>query len=608
MNDSFALRASRLSVARPRPQLLRERWSTLDGTWRFAHDDAEVGEREGWYGSAHRLDGSITVPYPPESPASGVGDARFHDVVWYQRDVSWQAVLEAGFHPSRPRIHLHFGAVDYRSRVWVNGKLVGSHEGGHTPFSFDITDAIVEGIAQHITVRAEDRADDVEQPRGKQDWLEEPHVIWYHRTTGIWQTVWLEATPEVFVEQVHFTPQLSRGTVEYELRLNRPPAPGTSCRIELVHGEETIAELSTQLVSQRHTGTITVPRLQNGQDREGILWSPASPQLVDATVIVENDGHPIDTVYSYLGLRTVSIRDGQLLLNDLPCYLRSVLSQGFWPQSHLAAPHPDALREEVELILALGFNSARVHQKIEDPRFLYWADRQGLLLWAEAPAAYRFSSTAVERLTHEWLAALDRDRSHPSIVTWVPLNESWGIQDVAHDPAQRAFARALVQLTRAIDPSRPVISNDGWEHLESDIFSVHDYDHDPATVRARYRGPDDLAALRNGIGPAGRAMVLTDSLREDAPFMLTEFGGIELRAGRGNGAGDSWGYSSANTVEQFEKQLRDLYDALRSSTVLVGTCYTQLTDTMQEANGLLTEDRKPKLPLAVIRAIVTGTN
>lgn len=608
MNDSSPLRASRLDVARPRPQLLRDRWSTLDGTWRFAHDDDECGEREGWYQVSHRLDRSITVPYPPESPASGVGDDRFHNVVWYQRDVPWEAVLEAGFHPSRPRIHLRFGAVDYRSRVWVNGKLVGRHEGGHTPFGFDVTDAIVEGDAQQITVRAEDRADDVEQPRGKQDWHEDPHVIWYHRTTGIWQTVWLEATPEVFVEQVHFTPEVSHGTVEYELSLSRPPAPGTHCRIELVHGEEIIAEVSTRVLSQRHTGTITVPRLLNGQDREGILWSPDSPQLVDATVTIETDGRKVDTVYSYLGLRTVSIRDGHFLLNDFPCYLRSVLSQGFWPQSHLAAPTADALREEVELIRAMGFNSARVHQKIEDPRFLYWADRQGLLLWAEAPAAYRFSSTAVERLTREWLAALDRDRSHPSIVTWVPLNESWGIQDVAHDPAQRAFARALVQLTRAIDPSRPVISNDGWEHLESDIFSVHDYDHDPETVRARYRGPEALAALRTGIGPAGRTMVLTDSLREDAPLMLTEFGGIELRANRENATDDSWGYSTANTVEQFEKQLRDLYGALRSSTVLVGTCYTQLTDTMQEANGLLTEDREPKLPLAVIRAIVTGTD
>lgn len=604
MND--ILRASCLSVARPRPQLLRESWAELDGRWGFAHDDAEVGERDGWYAPGHRLGGTITVPYPPESPASGVGDDRYHDVVWYQRDVSWDDVLEAGHHHDRPRLHLHFGAVDYRASVWVNGVRVGSHEGGHTPFSFDITGAIVDGGVQHVVVRAEDRAADIEQPRGKQDWQEDAHVIWYRRTTGIWQPVWLEATPELFVEQLHLTPEVPAGVVRFEVNLNRPPAVGTRCRIELVHGDESIAELTTTVGGQRHTGTITVPRLLNGQDREGILWSPGSPTLLDATVTIESPGGAADTVCSYLGLRTVAVRDGRFLLNDLPVELRSVLSQGYWPQSHLAAPSETALRAEVELIQSLGFNSARVHQKIEDPRFLYWADRLGLLLWAEAPAAYQFSVTAVERLTREWMRAVDRDRSHPSVVTWVPLNESWGIQDVSHDPAQRAFASGLAQLTRALDPTRPVISNDGWEHLESDILTVHDYDHDAAAIRTRYLDADAHDTLRHGIGPAGRAMVLTDALREDAPLMLTEFGGIEFVADDRTAPDDSWGYSSAATAEQFEDRLRSLYDALRASTVLAGTCYTQLTDTMQEANGLCTEDRTPKLDARTIRQIVTG--
>lgn len=600
------LRASRLDTARPRPQLLRPHWAELGGVWRFAYDDHETGERDAWFSPEHRLEGSIVVPFPPESPASGVAGDGIHDVVWYQRDVPWETVLAAGHGAERPRLHLRFEAVDYRSRVWVNGRFVGGHEGGHTPFGFDITDALLPGAVQQITVRAEDRAADVEQPRGKQDWEEHAHVIWYRRTTGIWQPVWIEATPELFVEQLHFTPDLARGSVAYEVRLNRPPSPGTRCRIELVLGEEVIAEAAAAVSAQRHSGDLAVPRLLNGQDRERLLWSPESPRLVDATVTIEREGTAVDVVAGYLGLRSVAVRDGRFLLNDRPRVLRSVLSQGYWPQSHLAAPNEDALREEVALILALGFDSARVHQKIEDPRFLYWADRLGLLLWGEAPAAYRFTSTAVERLGAEWLAALDRDRSHPSIVTWVPMNESWGIQDVAHDPAQRAFARAMAELTRAVDTSRPVISNDGWEHLESDILSVHDYDHDPRAIRARYLDPAAGAALRTGIGPAGRAMVLTGSLREDAPLMLTEFGGIELVLDRATAPEDSWGYSSASTPEQFEERLRALYDALRAGSVLAGTCYTQLTDTMQEANGLLTEDRKPKLPIPVIRAIVTG--
>ncbi|WP_205288716.1 glycoside hydrolase family 2 protein [Leifsonia aquatica] len=609
---SAPLRAGRQEVARPRPTLLREHWAPLDGEWGFAHDDAEVGERESWFDPGHRLDRTIVVPFPPESAASGVADDRFHDVVWYQRTIAWDTVLEAGYGEERPRLHLRFGAVDYRARVWVNGRFVGEHEGGHTPFAFDIADALRPGREQHVVVRAEDRAADVEQPRGKQDWQEDAHVIWYRRTTGIWQPVWLEATPATFVEQLQFSTDLPRGAVAYEIRLNRPPAPGTRCRVELFDGDERIAATTTAVSAQRHTGTVTIPRLLNGQDREGILWTPESPRLIDVGVVLEgadegeDEPGPIDAVAGYLGLRTTGVRDGHFVLNGLPRDLRSVLSQGYWPQSHLAAPSEAALREEVELILSLGFDAARVHQKIEDPRFLYWADRLGLLLWGEAPAAYRFSPTAVERLTREWLEALDRDRSHPSIVTWVPMNESWGIQDVAADPAQQAFARALVQLTRAIDPTRPVISNDGWEHLESDILSVHDYDHDPDTVRDRYRDAAAAAALRTGVGPAGRAMVLTDAFDPSAPLMLTEFGGVEFQPDRTNAPDDSWGYSTATTAEQFEGALRGLYGALRSSTVLAGTCYTQLTDTMQEANGLLTEDRRPKLPVAVIRSIVTG--
>jgi beta-galactosidase/beta-glucuronidase len=599
------IRASTLAVARPRPQLVRTHWAELGGKWGFAYDDTEVGEREAWYAPGRTLSGSIVVPFPPESAASGIGDDSIHDVVWYERDVPWEDVLAAGFDAGRPRLHLHFGAVDYRASVWVNGTLVGTHEGGHTPFSFDITAAIVETGVQRIVVRAEDRAADVEQPRGKQDWQQEAHVVWYRRTTGIWQQVWLEATPDVFVEQLHLTPDLPEGMVRYELDLNRPPAPGTLCRVRLLHGDETIAEVSSTIGTQRHAGTVPVPRLRNGQDRDGILWSPESPTLIDALVTVES-AEGVDAVSSYLGLRSVGVRDGRFLLNDRPVVLRSVLSQGYWPDTHLAAPSEAALREEVELIQSLGFNSARVHQKIEDPRFLYWADRLGLLVWAEAPSAYAFSATAVERLTREWMRAIDRDRSHPCVVTWVPLNESWGIQDVSHSPAQRAFASGLAQLTRALDPTRPVISNDGWEHLESDIFTVHDYDHDADVIRARYLDREAGDALRSGIGPCGRAMVLTSSLAEDAPLMLTEFGGIEFVADTSSAPEHSWGYSTADTAEHFEHRLRRLYEALQASSVLAGTCYTQLTDTMQETNGLCTEDRTPKLDVQTIRDIVTG--
>jgi len=574
-----AQRASRQVSPAPRPQLIREHWADLSGQWRFAYDEPEFGHR------------TVLVPFPPESALSGIGDTGFHDVVWYQREIGWDQIAAAGFDAAtRPRLVLRFGAVDYRCEVWLNGTRLGSHEGGHTPFAFDLQDHLLEEQNQILTVRAEDRAADVGQPRGKQDWEREAHVIWYDRTTGIWQPVWLEATPAVAVESLHWTFEVASGAVRAEIGLNRPPEPPTTCAIELRLDDTVLGAVQFPVDGPRSTATITLPALANGQAYEELLWSPARPTLIDAAVRVGDDA-----VASYLGLRSVAVADGRFLLNDRPLYLRSVLSQGFWPESHLAAPSPQALEDEVRLILDLGFNAARIHQKAEDPRLLYWADRHGLLLWGEAPAAYEFSPVALGRTTREWLEVLERDRSHPSIVTWVPHNESWGIQQIAHDPRQAAFARGLAELTRAVDGTRPVISNDGWEHAGSDIFTVHDYEADPAVLRTRYARP----LPPDGIGPAGRRMSVSGDGDPAAPVMLTEFGGIKYAPGS-----SSWGYSEAGSAEEFEARLRAMYEALRASPLLAGTCYTQLTDTMQEANGLVTADRKPKLDIAVIRSIV----
>jgi hypothetical protein len=260
----------------------------------------------------------------------------------------------------------------------------------------------------------------------------------------------------------------------------------------------------------------------------------------------------------------------------------------------------------VELIKELGFNAVRVHQKVEDPRFLYWADRLGLLVWGETAAAYEFSVHAVELLTREWLDVVRRDRSHPSIVTWVPLNESWGVQDIALDPAQQAYAAGLAALTRALDPTRPVISNDGWEHVDSDILGVHDYTTDPDALHAHYRDGHAVRDTVAGLGPQGRRPVLTEAqlarfAAGTAPLMITEFGGVAYA----NDA-ETWGYAEVASDEEFGALLRALFEALRSCPDVVGFCYTQLTDTLQEANGLLTADRRPKLPVEVLREIVTG--
>ena len=582
----------------PRPQLVRDRWLDLSGEWGFRYDDGDIGVDERWFETGIRYPQTITVPYPPESSASGIGDTGFHPVVWYSRVVT--AAELRSLRDDGGRLALHFGAVDYRADVWVNGQHLGHHEGGHTPFEFDL--AHEEGDVT-VVVRAEDDPLDVGQPRGKQDWRLEPHGIWYHRTTGIWQPVWLEARPRLHIRAVNWTSDLAAGTVGLELHLNRRPIEATRVAVRLSFEGEVVAEVAYRQTEPRARFVIDLPHQANGQGYEGLLWSPENPRLIDAVVSVTGSDGRADEVSSYLGLRRVSWADGHFMLNDRPCYIRAVLAQGYWLTTHLAAPDADALRQEVELAKAMGFNTVRLHQKIEDPRFLYWADRLGLMVWGENASAFEFSTTAVSRMVAEWTEAVHRDRSHPSIVAWVPLNESWGVQHISHDPAQLDYARSLYHLTKALDPSRPVISNDGWEHADSDLWTVHDYSPTGAELAANYANRDQVRTLMEGVGPLGRRMRLLDSADRGQPVIVSEFGGVSYAP---SSPGLTWGYVTVTEAVEFERALREQFEALQSSPVLAGFCYTQLTDTAQEANGLSGDDRRPKLPIEVIRSIVHG--
>jgi beta-galactosidase/beta-glucuronidase len=581
----------------PRPQLVRARWHDLGGVWDFGFgsDPAETPASAGF-------DRSIVVPFPPESPASGIGDTGYHHVVWYRRSFGGAELEGAGFESDAHRLLLHFGAVDWAADVWLNGALLGRHEGGQSPFSFDVTDALAASGPNVLVVRAVDDPHDVSVPRGKQDWQESPHSIWYHRTTGIWQPVWLEAVPVCHVAELAWEADIPAASVDLEVTLSRHPQSDVWAKVTLLFDGDVLAEARYRLLDQTSRLRLHLGAQRNGQQYEGLLWSPEHPRLVDAQVEIEGVSGVIDRVASYLGLRSVVAAHRQFLLNDRPFYLRSVLSQNYWPESHLAAPDAAALRREVEVIKELGFNGARVHQKAEDPRFLYWADRLGLLIWGETASAYEFNPRAVVALTTEWMQLVRRDRSHPSIVAWVPLNESWGVQHIAHDPQQQAFSRSITDLTRALDATRPVISNDGWEHTASDIWTIHDYEANPGALAARYGSAEAVAALLDGYGPAGRKISVgqTDG---DQPIMLTEFGGVSYVTEAVDGA---WGYSSAEDPAGFESHVSALLRAALSSPVLSGFCYTQLTDTGQETNGLLFADRTPKVPVEALRRAILG--
>jgi beta-galactosidase/beta-glucuronidase len=603
MRDTLATPASAQDGTYPRPQLMRASWADLSGPWEFEFDDADRGLADGWPTRTEPFSRTILVPFPPESPASGIADPGYHRVLWYRRTVTAADLAAAGHRPGRTLL-VHFGAVDYRADVWIDGHHVAHHEGGHTPF-VAVVPPTAAAAGFEIVVRAEDDPHDLAQPRGKQDWQERPHVVWYERTSGIWQPVWLESVPTQHIASLTWRSDLPAAHATLSVELACQAEPGTRLAVTL-RTDRTLASLEVELTDRRANVVIPLPALRNGQDRDGLLWSPDRPTLIDADVRLTSPSGESDRIASYLGIRSIAAADGAFVLNGRPAPIRGVLSQGYWPESHLAAPSAEHLRAEAQLIRDLGFSTVRVHQKIEDPRFLYWADRLGLLVWAEMPSTYEFSPTAATRLVTEWCDVVRRDSSHPSVVVWVPVNESWGVQDLAVSAPQRELVRTLVHLTRTLDDTRLVISNDGWEHTASDLFTVHDYENDAASLHRSYASPSAASASLEGIAPHGRRSLVGTpeecAWTVAAPIVLSEFGGVSVVPDEQG----SWGYELVDSRDHLAEHLAGLFTAVRESAGLAGWCYTQLTDTAQETNGLTDEHRVPKVPIERIRAMVTG--
>lgn len=588
--------APNADFAYPRPQLVRKHWHSLNGTWRFCRDD----DRR--YSLPSEVDAwplSIQVPYPPESRASGVGDRGFLSSCWYQRD------FEAPPGTGDSRLILHFGAVDYAATVWINGQKVAHHEGGHTPFSADVTSALAPGRWQTVTVRVDDDPHDLNKPRGKQDWQLEPHAIWYPRTTGIWQTVWLERVPSTYLHRIRWTPHLEGYALTLEARLAGFPADDLSLEVVLRRGDRVLAHDRYRVVGQEVDRRLILSDPGIDDYRNELLWSPESPTLLDAEITLRRGEHVLDEIFSYTALRSVTISRDRFMLNGRPYLLRLVLDQGYWPDTLLAAPSDEALRRDVELAKQMGFNGVRKHQKIENPRYLYWADKLGLLVWEEMPSAYRFTDTAIRRTVQEWSEAIDRDYSHPCVIVWVPFNESWGVPDLASSGQHRHAVEALYHLTKTLDATRPVIGNDGWESTATDIIGIHDYDCNTEHLTQRYGPGMDPAQLFDRRRPGGRILTLDGYPHRGQPIMLTEFGGIAFVPSQAaKQRHKTWGYSQANTTQQFAQLFGALLDAVTTTPLFSGFCYTQFADTFQEANGLLTDQRVPKLPLTKIAEAV----
>jgi beta-galactosidase/beta-glucuronidase len=587
----------------PRPQFRREGWTNLNGEWAFAFDDSDAGLADGWQSITPeelRTDGSpfdrqIVVPFCYQSKHSGIGETAFHDVVWYARTFDYPSLGDE-------RLLLHFGAVDYRATVWVNGGRVASHEGGHTSFSADVTHALTAG-ENVLVVRAEDPSRDVTIPRGKQYWKEKTEGIFYTRTTGIWQTVWLEPVNRSRIDTLRFTPDVDTASIDVEVSIEAIEREMSLRATVELDGEQVLEDtisVRSSLVER------SLPLLRRGEapdtphlaDWPGpALWSPEHPTLYDLRLeLLDPDGEVLDSVESYFGMRKIQVKDGKVLLNDRPLYQRLVLDQGYFPEGILTAPTDEDLRRDVELAKEMGFNGARKHQKVEDPRWLFWADTLGFLVWGEMANAYQYSTGYVRRMTAEWQEAVMRDYNHPCIVAWVPMNESWGVPDLASDRSQTEHLLALYHLTRSLDPTRPVVSNDGWEHAITDLCTIHDYRNAEALARS-YTTPESAVAAE----PANRPVYVPGYAYRGEPILITEFGGIAYSAEESGAEG--WGYSIVADADEFLERYESIVEALLRSSSVQGFCYTQLTDVEQEINGLLTYDRNPKVDPARVREI-----
>ena len=567
----------------PRPILVREEWLNLNGHWDYEADPLDVGLSERWY-LGHGYSEQILVPYPIESEASQIHNLDPGSVHWYERTFDLPSTWQH-------KTLLHIGACDHWTRVFVNGYEVGQHRGGYSPIHLDISHALEKG-SNRLTIRV---ADDVAwtQPRGKQAGTTK-WPIDYDTVTGIWQTVWLEPVVATHIETLHSEFNLSTGSLQICVEANRQ----NDGRLDVC----LVREDGVVVSASRDFGHRAEAKLILNID-DPYLWSPESPYLYELTLTLSTPGESSDSVKSYVGLRQIRSEPSGLFLNDRPLYIRGVLDQGYFPGGWYTPLDDEAIRQDVQLTLDLGFNCARKHQKIEDPRYLYWADKLGLLVWEEMPSGRVFTNELVTTLTQEWMQIIRRDRQHPCIIAWVPFNESWGIWNQKTRPEQRAFADAIVNLTRSLDQSRWVVGNDGWEFSSGDLWTLHVYEGESLSLAERldYVILNPQASLNEG----DKVGALPGAIVEHLPILLTECGGVgftpfEL-------AGDEFSYGDfSKTLEELEERFTKVAETVSQSRKLSGFVWTQLTDVQQEINGVLYFDRSAKMPIEKVRKIIEG--
>jgi beta-galactosidase/beta-glucuronidase len=576
----------------PRPQFVRQHWLCLNGEWEFEVDQGDSGLERGLV--EQPLRDKILVPFAPESKLSGVENNDFFIAVWYRRT---QVIPEEW---TGQQILLHFQAVDYDTTVWVNGQQVGHHRGGFSPFSFDISAACDAGQTATIVVRARDLPKAL-QARGKQSTRLEPYAAFYPRTTGIWQTVWMEPVPRLHLKRARITPDVAGSGFHIEVPVTGN-TPGTRVELVLTDDDGDVATWASPTdLDLTVRCTLRIP------DARVRLWSMDDPHLYGLTIrLLDDGGTVVDSVRSYAGLRSVAIDGRAILINGERVFQRLVLDQGYYPDGVMTAPSDADLIRDIELSQAAGFNGARLHQKVFEERFLYHADRLGYLVWGE------FGDWGCNGRTDggdqrpdisyvsQWLEVLERDYSHPSIIGWCPLNETY--EQLRDDIATLDDAtRAMFLATKAYDTSRPVLDASGYSHrvTEADVYDSHNYQQDPS-VFARDMAGTAAGSPYVNTGPNSRVWSVPYG---GQPYFCSEFGGIWWSTDAAPGP-NSWGYGAPPRTEaEFLDRFAGLVDVLLDDPAMFGYCYTQLTDVYQECNGLYTFDRKAKFDISKLREI-----
>jgi beta-galactosidase/beta-glucuronidase len=561
----------------PRPQFRRDAWLNLNGPWTYRFDHGRSGLEAGWQ-QVKGFEGAIQVPFCPESRLSGVGYTDFIGGIWYQRTVSIPAEWQGR------DVLLHIAAADYECEAFVDGASAGVHCGGTVSFFFDLTRLVTPGASHNLVVRVYDDTRSGAQPGGKQSQRLRSHGCSYTRTTGIWQTVWLEAVDPCGLADAQIIPDLDSGRFVV-LPSFRAMRRGLVLRAVLEEGGRPLAEC-VRPAAQGSVIELPVP--------DPKLWQPGSPHLYDLTFEVRDGDRLLDCVQSYAGLRKVHSEGNRIFLNNQVIYLRLVLDQGFYPEGIWTAPADGDLRRDIELSQAAGFNGARLHQKVFEERFHYWADRLGYLTWGESsswggnpdhiPYARNFLS--------EWAEIVRRDRNHPSLIAWTPFNETRGFSNrLQHTRThQDAFG-----LCKVIDPTRPVNDTSGYLHATTDLWTVHNYEQDPAKLEQ---------ALTPGSAGVWRNFPDLEPAYAGQPYVVDEYGGIKWNPADLDRSDKSWGYGQTpRSLEEFYQRLDRLTDVILRQPHICGYCYTQLTDVEQEQNGIYFYDRTAKFDLTKVSAV-----